>query len=73
MRSKPIKNPYLSVRRSFLGKTTLPNQNENLMDTSKWRNNFDDSNLYESKKDIFKLKNGRFLINVKNEEVYIVW
>ena len=34
---------------------------------------FDDSNLYVSKKDIFKLKNGRFLINVKNEEVYIVW
>ena len=33
---------------------------------------FDDSNLYVSKKDIFKLKNGRFLINVKNEEVYIV-
>lgn len=34
---------------------------------------FDDSNLYVSKEDIFKLKNGRFLINVKNEEVYIVW
>lgn len=33
---------------------------------------FDDSNLYVSKEDIFKLKNGRFLINVKNEEVYIV-
>lgn len=34
---------------------------------------FDDPNLYVSKEDIFKLKNGRFLINVKNEEVYIVW
>lgn len=34
---------------------------------------FDDSNLYVSKEDIFKLKNGRFLINVKNKEVYIVW
>lgn len=33
---------------------------------------FDDSNLYVSKEDIFKLKNGRFLINVKNDEVYIV-
>lgn len=33
---------------------------------------FDDSNLYVSKEDIFKLKNGRFLINVKNKEVYIV-
>lgn len=33
---------------------------------------FDDPNLYVSKEDIFKLKNGRFLINVKNEEVYIV-
>lgn len=33
---------------------------------------FDDSNLYVSKEDIFKLKNGRFLINVKNGEVYIV-
>lgn len=33
---------------------------------------FDDSNLYVSKEDIFKLKNGRFLINVKNEGVYIV-
>lgn len=33
---------------------------------------FDDANLYVSKEDIFKLKNGRFLINVKNEEVYIV-
>lgn len=34
---------------------------------------FDDANLYVSKEDIFKLKNGRFLINVKNDEVYIVW
>lgn len=33
---------------------------------------FDDSNLYVSKENIFKLKNGRFLINVKNKEVYIV-
>ena len=33
---------------------------------------FDDSKLYVSKEDIIKLTNGRFLINVKNEEVYIV-
>ena len=32
---------------------------------------FDDLDLYINKDDIFKLKNGKFLINVKNE-VYLL-